>query len=634
MAARPPSLRILPSARPEEMDGLPASPFWSTLFGLTRPYRREMLWAAVCSVCVGVAIAFQQNLFLKWFIDEGVLRTGADGELAPPAERFRYSLLVIGGYLGLSVWRMGIWTLGYRGMLRAIEGVLCRLRGRFFRHVQALCFRFHDQVPSGELFNYIMGSPINTIKTFLQQVSMNVPYQIVSWVVAVAVLASFNVIMTVITVLVAAVVIGLNYRSRFVIRELSADFLKTESSVSKYVADMLQGCRAIKLYAMEENACYSFEYHVDRIRSKGLALAMQQQIEGLKPEAVQYAGYAVIGGCGAWFCLYQGMTPGALLAFLGSYTLLMGPLMMMLQLNLIRANAEAGLDRIMRVLQVAKSTPEPGDGERRAVGQQAAAAARAGVPCVAFEGVDFAYADGNAVFSRLSCTVPHGQSVALVGDSGSGKSTFVSLLLRFYDPQAGRILLNGESLARYGLQDLRASFGVVPQNPFIFQGSVLDNVRVARPEATAEEVREALRMAALDDFVAALPQGVETWLGEGGSNLSGGQRQRLAIARAVVAQPLYYIFDEATSALDNESESRIQRAMENLMRGHTTFVIAHRLSTIRHVDRVLVFAGGQIVQDGAYAALAGQPGRFRELLAAAGMVGEGAASPAGDLLAG
>ncbi|MDB5326554.1 MAG: transporter related, partial [Phycisphaerales bacterium] len=226
----------------------------------------------------------------------------------------------------------------------------------------------------------------------------------------------------------------------------------------------------------------------------------------------------------------------------------------------------------------------------------------------------------------LSVVVPRGQSVALVGPSGSGKSTFTAMLLRLYDPRAGRIVLNGVPLDRYGLSDLRSSFGVVPQDPFLFKGTIWDNLIVTNPKASPHDVRRAMDLALVSEFVDRLPDGPATCLGEGGSGLSGGQRQRLAIARAILADSQCYIFDEATSALDVQSERLIQSAIEKLLPGRTSFVIAHRLSTIRQCDRVLVFDQGQIIQDGPYDQLAAKDGMFKNMLSQA--AGGGFISPA------
>jgi ABC-type multidrug transport system fused ATPase/permease subunit len=594
----------------------PPVPFWSTIYGYIRPDRGKLILAMVCAAFVGVAIALQP-IVIKFIIDGGILRETATGEAATSEERLRWTLIFAGVYLFLSLSRVTIWMAGYRGMVTAIEAFIFRLRARFFKHVQRLCLRFHDQVSSGELFNYIMGSPAQSLKIFLQQGSMSIPYQIVSWVVTVGALAIFNLWMTLISLAIMAVVVWLNYRSRFVIREMSAEFMQTESSVSKYVADMLRGARAVKIYAMEDDIDYTFESQVQKIRAQGERLARRQLLEGIKPEVVQYFGMTVIYAVGGWFCIQGSMKVGVFMAFVASINQLMGPLMALLQLNLIRANAEAGLERIIRILEVKQSTPELPPEARTPVEAQASLARDVALPCILMQDVDFAYEPGKSVFRKLSCRIEDGQSVALVGPSGSGKSSFVSLLLRFYEVDAGRILLNGQDLKNYSLNELRSAFGVVPQAPFIFQATILDNIRVARPDATEEEVRAACELAYVNEFVDAMPQGFKTWIGENGFNLSGGQRQRLAIARAALANPRYFIFDEATSALDNQSERRIQTAMERIMKGHTSIIVAHRLSTIRNVDRILVFDQGRIVQDGTYAQLAECPGVFKHLLASA-----------------
>lgn len=594
----------------------PPVPFWSTIYGYIRPDRSKLILAMVCSVFVGVAAALQPIL-IKFIIDSGILRETPTGEAATPEERLRWTLIFVGAYLFLSISRVSLWIIGYRRMVTTIEAFLFRLRSHFFKHVQRLCLRFHDQVSSGELFNYIMGSPAQSLKTFLQQGSMSMPYLMVSWVVTVGALATFNLWMTLISLAIMVAVVWLNYRSRFVIREMSVEFMQTESSVSKYVADMLRGARAVKIYAMEKDVDYSFETQVHQVHAQGERLARQQQLEQIKPEVVQYLGITVIYAIGGWFCIQGSMKVGVFMAFIASINQLMAPLMALLQLNLVRANAEAGLERIVRILEVKQSTPELPPEARTTVEAQASLARDVTLPCIVMQDVDFAYEPGKPVFHKLTCRIEDGQSVALVGSSGSGKSSFASLLLRLYEIDGGRIMLNGQNLKNYSLSELRAAFGVVPQAPFIFQATILDNIRVARPDATEEEVRAACELAYVKEFVDAMPQGFKTWIGENGFNLSGGQRQRLAIARAALANPRYFIFDEATSALDNQSERRIQTAMERIMKGHTSIIVAHRLSTIRNVDRILVFDQGRIVQDGTYAQLAECPGLFKNLLATA-----------------
>ena len=228
--------------------------------------------------------------------------------------------------------------------------------------------------------------------------------------------------------------------------------------------------------------------------------------------------------------------------------------------------------------------------------------------------VGFGYAPDRPVFTDLNLRIPYGQKVALVGPSGAGKSTITQLLLRLYDPDQGSVFLDSTDLRHCNGPDIRQRFGVVPQDPFIFRTTIRENLCVARPGATDAEIRTACEQANAWEFISKLPDGYETRVGEGGSTLSGGQRQRLAIARALLAEPDYFIFDEATSALDTVSEQLVQEAMEKCVAGRTAIIIAHRLATVRNCDRILVAAGGKIAQDGTYDQLLLQPGLFHDLV--------------------
>jgi ABC-type multidrug transport system fused ATPase/permease subunit len=586
--------------------------FWKTLWEYVRPHRAKLYITIVCSIIVGVAVAIQP-LVIKFIIDNGITRANAS-----PKQKLLYSLLFIGIYFAVSGIRVSVWTVGYRRLINTIQQLLFAIRSRFFRHVHALCFRFHDSVSSGELFNYIMGSPINQLKMFLRQFVLQVPYQVVAWAVAMVALFSFDPLMTLIFVVTVVTVVRLNMRSKRIIRNISADFMQHESDASKYVADMLRGSREIKIHAIGDRVSGRFDDKIGVIRDKEEYLLRRQQIERIKPEAIQYVGVGIIYIAGAYSCIYRDLTVGELMGFVNAVGRLMGPLLHLFQLNLIRANAEAGLERITRILNTQTTVPEAEAANRITI-QDAEARARAqGEPFVEFDAVQFSYHQGEQytnVLDSLSCRIGHDESVGLVGPSGSGKTTFIRLLLRFYDPQAGQVRLHGKDIREFVKDDVRASFGVVSQSPFVFQTTILENVRVANPSASRDEVRRAMRIAGVEDFLQELPQGEDTQVGEDGYGLSGGQKQRVAIARAILSNPRYFIFDEATSSLDNQSEKKIQHAMESLMREHAMIIIAHRLSTVRNLGRILVFDKGRIVQDGDYDTLATRPGLFKDLVA-------------------
>ena len=247
-----------------------------------------------------------------------------------------------------------------------------------------------------------------------------------------------------------------------------------------------------------------------------------------------------------------------------------------------------------------------------------------------FEQVDFGYDDGAPVLSGLDLHVPTGQTHAIVGATGAGKSTIVKLLLRLYDPDRGRVLLDGVDIRTLTFAGLRGVIGVVGQDVFLFHGTVGENLRFGRPGATDAQLLRSAALAEADGFVAALPRGYDTVIGERGQKLSGGQRQRLSIARAILTDPTVFVLDEATSAVDNETEAAIQRSLERVACDRTSIVIAHRLSTIRHADRIHVLHDGRIVEAGTHDALLAADGRY----AALWRVQTGASSSAEGRIAG
>jgi ATP-binding cassette subfamily B protein len=296
---------------------------------------------------------------------------------------------------------------------------------------------------------------------------------------------------------------------------------------------------------------------------------------------------------------------GEIVTFMGFATLLIGRLEQAMGFVSTMFMQAPGVALYFEVIDTPSQVPDP-------PGLPALARPRG---AVAFEGVTFAYPGGPPILSDVSFTVAPGETVALVGQTGAGKSTTMSLLQRLWDPQSGRITIDGVDLRSVSLDSLRAQIGVVFQESLLFNRSIRENLRIGRAEATDAEIEEACRLAQAHEFITRQPQGYDTLVGERGASLSGGQRQRLAIARALIKNPPILILDEATSALDAATEARVQQALKALMAGRTTFVIAHRLSTVREADTILVFAEGRIAERGSFDELVARGGVFADLVA-------------------
>lgn len=581
--------------------------FWQHMYPYIKEYRTKLAFTAVTSVLVGICVACQP-LIIKYIVDDGIAN-----ESLLPKEKLSFVGIMCIVYLIFSCGRILMWRIGFSNMMKALEGSLFNLRSHFFKHVQHMCMKFYSTVSVGELFNCIMGSPIINIKTYMHQMFQTVPYQAASLAISLTALLSYDWVLTVVLVFTAFCMALINHISRKKIRLVSSDYIRTEAEASKYLNDTLHGMDAIKLYSVEADTFKTFQHFINEMFKKGVKASVAQAFEGFKPELIQYVGTAVVYIVGAFSCIYRGMSVGTLYAFLSSMGSILAILISWLNIGLQKSSAESGLSKIVQVLEQHSSTPEKEENKQRDVSVERDSAIAKGKPCIEFKDVSFGY-DNREIFKHFNCKINYNESVALVGSSGSGKSTLTKLAMRLYDVSQGTVLVHGRDVRDYSMHDLRVSFGVVPQNPFIFYGSIWENVKIARPEASNKDIINAMEIAHVHEFVNEMENGWNTIVGDGGVNLSGGQMQRIAIARAVLGNPDILIFDEATSALDNISEKHIQQAMEELMKTHTIMIVAHRLSTIKNVDRIMVFKDGEVVEEGTYNELEHKGGAFTELL--------------------
>ena len=535
----------------------------------------------------------------KYLLDSVLIAPGL-----APGERYLRLGELMGGYLFVSVvLRMLAWYASYRIFTGVRESVMLDLRSRFFRHINGLCLRFHGRHTSGELFTYVMGSPLSEISAFYHNLAMNVPNAICAFLVSIAWLSFWDWGMTVIMLVcvVATVITSNSGHNR--LQRLVEDFQDTEGKVIGRVADIFRGNRDVKMYAIEEKMSAAFEQSAEVLREKVYDRDVKTHHVNMRQELVGILSFVLVCIVAAGRFINGHLTQGELWTYLAAFGVLQGPVQLIFQVGLGRGRAQASLSRLNKVLEADSSTPEPRQPEPLPL-----------KAALTVQDLNFSYGDKQPVLKEINLQIPFGQRIALVGPSGSGKSTLAKLLLRLYDPDGGSVSFGETDLRRCRTTDIRQRFGVVPQDPYFFQTSIRENLLIVHPGATPERIREVCELASIWGFIEGLPEGLDTVIGEGGARLSGGQRQRLAIARAMLHEPDYLIFDEATSALDTVSERLVQEAFSHVLPGRTAVFIAHRLSTIKDCDRIIVLDEGRIVQDGTFNQLREEAGLFRRMV--------------------
>lgn len=573
------------------------------MWGYLKKYKLAILVAMICSAFTGVCVALQP-LVIKHIVDKGITNDALNN-----SQKLRLVLFMCVMYILLAVVRILTYRHGYRLLLQSVESALRDLKSRVFDHVEHMGLRFHSEVSVGELHNCLNGTPITNIRTYLHNIILNVPYQAIAMVISLTALFSYDWVMTLVLLCTAIMMAFLNFFARKKIRKISAEQIQVEKKANHFLVDTLGGMEAVKMYGVEDSFQSKFDNTLKNVHETMVKVTLANHKESIKMELAHYVGVAVLYMVGAVSCIYRGSTTGVLYAFLSSMSTILSTLSAWLTMSLNKVSAQSGMDAITRIINKEIDVPDIPQEFSKDVEKAYQTMERKQFSCVEFSDVEFAY-DDMKIFDGFNCRLRPGESVALVGESGSGKSTFTKLLLRLYDVQDGSVRVFGNDVKDYSVRALRSAFGVVPQSTTIFHGTVWDNIKLACPTATDEEILRAIDMAQMNEFKDSLENGWDTVVGDGARELSGGQRQRVGIARAILGDPKILIFDEATSALDNVSERAVQSAMEALMKTHTVIVVAHRLSTIKNVDRILVFSHGHIVEEGTYDELAQKEGGY------------------------
>lgn len=517
-------------------------------------------------------------------------------------------LIAVGvAYLLCSVASGGLQYAFIRASARVNQDVLLDLRGRIFRHAQALSVDFHERYTSGRLISRST-TDVESLRELLNEGLQELITVILSFVYISAMLLWLDLGLGAVAVasFVPLYLLVRNYRRRAG-RVYTLRSTAIAAVIVKFVETM-NGIRPVRAFRRE--AANDAEFAVlnkRHERTNGDALLeMARYVVGSR--LVANTAVALIVLWGAYRVADGSLELGVLAAAVLYLRRLYDPIDRLGMFLNSYQSASASLEKIAGLLAQTPSVPEPVT-PRELPPLESEHPGRE----VVFDGVRFGYRTGGEILPRFDLTLPAGQTVAVVGSTGAGKSTLAKLLARFYDPTAGRVLLDGVDLRELSVPELRRGVVMVTQEAFLFSGTVADNIAIGRPDATREEIERAAKAIGAHEFISALPDGYDTDVRKRGGRISAGQRQLVAFARALLADPAVLILDEATSSLDIPGERAVQRAMSTVLHGRTAVVIAHRLSTVEIADRVLVMEHGRIVEDGPPAELIAGTGRFADL---------------------
>jgi subfamily B ATP-binding cassette protein MsbA len=574
----------------EDKLGKPTWPAVKRLAGLAAPHKMILGLAAILMlVSTGISLAFP---LLGRTAINNVTQSHNEGHL----DEFIFWFL---GLIAASA------ILSFaQSMLGAYAGnrIVMDLRLRVFSHLQRLPVAFFDRTRSGDLSSHL-SNDVSQLQGTLTDDATKLAAQVVTLVGGIAILIRVDWRLT--AIVVSLLFVTMMYFVVFGrrLRKLNRQALDALSDAMGSITEALANIRLVKAFTREH---FEDDRAGGKLR-KVLGLNMKSAVSESTMGAVGGSGFMLVMLGVIWYgghrVLEGTLMLGDMVAFFMTLMIIAGPMGQLASLYTRLQRAIGAADRIFAILDEASEHHDPPN----------AVSIPDGRGEVHYDDVSFSYVADAPVLKGLDLKLAAGKVTAIVGPSGSGKTTVSSLLYRFYEPQSGRILIDGVAIDSIRREELRKHIGIVPQEPILFNGTMRENIRYGRLEATDTEIEQAARDANVEEFVLAMPDKYDTMIGERGITLSGGQRQRVAIARAVLKDPRILILDEATSALDNKSEALVKEALDRLMKGRTTLVIAHRLSTVQTADNIAVLADGRVVESGTHDALILQQGRYAEL---------------------
>ncbi|HPZ40082.1 MAG: ABC transporter ATP-binding protein [Atribacterota bacterium] len=511
---------------------------------------------------------------------------------------FRLLILMAAIYVLMSLFT---W-LQSRTMINVAQLTIRNMRKDAFDKLQILPVSFFDARPRGDIMSRLTND-IDLINNALSSSLTQIFSSIITLIGTVILMLWLSPLLTGVSMItVPIMLITTNIVTRHTRRYFSEQ-QRVLGMLNGFAEENISGQKVVKAFVREAKEIERFEVTNQELKNVGIKAQIYSGIMGPLMNVLNNIGFAIVALSGGWLAVKQIITIGTIAAFINYTRQFTRPLNELAnQINTIQS-AIASAERLFEIMDEPPEPPDPPDAiELKSVKGD-----------VEFRNVSFSYKSDEAVLKNISFHAHPGQTIALVGPTGAGKTSIINLLARFYDPDSGDIFIDGYNIQKITRKSLRSSLGIVLQDTYLFSESVKDNIRYGRLDATDEEVKAAARLANAEQFILNLPQGYDTILSEDGGDLSQGQRQLLAIARAILADPAILILDEATSSVDTRTEQHIQEAMYKLMKGRTSFVIAHRLSTIRKADMILVIDDGEIIERGNHVQLLKQKGFYYNL---------------------